>query len=109
MHGCETIDPQVFPRKRAGDSGQLLNADPMNSVVITTAVVPGFVSVLLFLVFTYLHEQSRQPYFRAWQLAWAAYTLHFALNAWSVALGSNTALELVASLLLVAMAICILV
>ena len=54
--------------------------DPMNSVVITTVLVPGFVSVLLFLVFTYLHEQSRQAYFRAWQLAWAAYSLHYILD-----------------------------
>ena len=34
----------------------------MNSLVIPV-VIPGFVSVLLFLVFTYLHEQSRQAYF----------------------------------------------
>jgi len=51
-----------------------------SSEVITTVLIPGFVSVLLFLVFTYLHEQSRQPYFRAWQLAWAAYSLHYALD-----------------------------
>src|SRR5579864_6609869 len=103
MHGCETIDPQVFPRKRAGDSGQLLNADPMNSVVITTAVVPGFVSVLLFLVFTYLHEQSRQPYFRAWQLAWAAYSLHYVLDTFP----SSSLAFFISQLFLVAMALCI--
>ncbi len=81
----------------------------MNSVVISAVVLPGVVPLLLFLVFTYLHEQSRQPYFRAWQLAWAAYTLHFGLDSWSRALGTNTLLQLVASVLLVAMAICILV
>src|SRR5215831_15265179 len=81
----------------------------MNSSITASLVLPGIVPLLLFLLFTYLHEQSRQPYFRAWQLAWAAYTLHFALDAWSKALGSNTALELVASLLLVAMALSILV
>ena len=44
----------------------------MNSnVVITTVLIPGFVSVLLFLVFSYLYEQSRQPYFLAWKWAWA--------------------------------------
>src|SRR5581483_3654574 len=53
----------------------------MNDVVITTILVPGFVSLLLFLVFTYLYEQSRQQYFRAWQLAWAAYSLHYILDA----------------------------
>ncbi len=81
----------------------------MNSIVVTTVVLPGIVALLLFLVFTYLHEQSRQPYFRAWQLAWAAYTVHFALdaglNVWErSALASFTAL-----LLLVVMAMCILV
>ncbi len=55
----------------------------MNSIAISVVIIPGFVSVLLFLVFTYLHEQSRQAYFRAWQLAWAAYSLHYALDAFS--------------------------
>src|SRR5262245_54979403 len=77
----------------------------MNSVVITTAVVPGFVSVLLFLVFTYLHEQSRQPYFRAWQLAWAAYSLHYVLDTFP----SFSVVFFVSQLFLVAMALCIFV
>jgi len=77
----------------------------MNSVVITTVLIPGFVSVLLFLVFTYLHEQSRQPYFRAWQLAWAAYSLHYVLDTFR---DSPTAF-LVSQLFLVAMALCIFV
>src|SRR5689334_19504323 len=81
----------------------------MNSTAISAAILPGVVPLLLFLVFTYLHEQSRQPYFRAWQLAWAAYTLHFGLDAWANAWGSNVLLQLVAALLLVAMAVCILV
>jgi diguanylate cyclase (GGDEF)-like protein len=81
----------------------------MNSAAISALVLPGVVPLLLFLVFTYLHEQSRQPYFRAWQLAWAAYTLHFGLDAWANAWGSNAVLQLVASLLLVGMALCILV
>jgi len=75
----------------------------MNSVVITTVVVPGFVSVLLFLVFTYLHEQSRQPYFRAWQLAWAAYSLHYVLDTFP----SSSVAFFVSQLFLVAMALCI--
>src|SRR5215472_85119 len=77
----------------------------MNSVVITTVLIPGFVSVLLFLVFTYLYEQSRQPYFRAWQLAWAAYSLHYILDAFP---GSSVAF-FVSELFLVAMALCIFV
>ena len=77
----------------------------MNSVVITTVVIPGFVSVLLFLVFTYLHEQSRQPYFRAWQLAWAAYCLHYVLDSFP----SSPLAFFAGELFLVAMALCIFV
>ena len=77
----------------------------MNSVVITTVVIPGFVSVLLFLVFTYLHEQSRQPYFRAWQLAWAAYSLHYVLDAFP----SSAVAFFISQLFLVTMALCIFV
>src|ERR1700739_4498987 len=77
----------------------------MNSVVITTVLIPGFVSVLLFLVFTYLHEQSRQPYFRAWQLAWAAYSLHYVLDIFR----SSSLAFFGSELFLVAMALCIFV
>ena len=81
----------------------------MNTIIINTVVLPGVVALLLFLVFSYLHEQSRQPYFRAWQLAWAAYTLHFGLNAGLNVWERSTIIPYIASLLLVAMAICILV
>jgi diguanylate cyclase (GGDEF)-like protein len=77
----------------------------MNSVLITSAVVPGFVSVLLFLVFFYLHEQSRQPYFRAWEFAWAAYSLHYVLDAFP----SSSVAFFLSQLFLVAMALCIFV
>ena len=75
----------------------------MNNVVIPTAVIPGFVSLLLFFVFTYLHEQSRQAYFRAWQLAWAFYCLHYVLDA----LHSSPYAFFLGELFLVAMALCI--
>jgi diguanylate cyclase (GGDEF)-like protein len=81
----------------------------MNSVSISVIVVPGFVALLLFLVFTYLYEQSRQDYFRAWQLGWAAYTLHYALDAWNAYRQPSALMFLFASLLLVAMALCIFV
>ena len=81
----------------------------MNSFDISTVVLPGVVALLLFLVFTYLHEQSRQPYFRAWQFAWAAYTLHFLLSAWAKVWENPLPIASVASLLLVVMALCILV
>jgi diguanylate cyclase (GGDEF)-like protein len=70
-------------------------------------VVPGVVALLLFLVFTYLYEQSRQQYFRAWQLGWAAYTLHYLLDAWSAFRAASPLVSLLASLLLVTMALCI--
>src|SRR3954452_21617379 len=81
----------------------------MNSILISTAILPGLVACLLFLLFTYLHEQSRQPYFRAWQMAWAAYTLHFLLDAWSAVSGVRAHIVFLSSLLLVAMALAILV
>src|SRR5437870_11676660 len=79
----------------------------MNSVSISMIIVPGFVALLLFLVFTYLYEQSRQDYFRAWQLGWAAYTLHYALDGWSAYRHPSAPMFLIASLRLVLMALCI--
>jgi hypothetical protein len=80
----------------------------MDNLVIPAVVIPGVVSVLLFLVFTYLYEQSRQPYFRAWKWAWAAYSLHYVLDAFSFYRASPPAF-LASSLFLVAMALCIFV
>ena len=77
----------------------------MNSVIITTVVIPGIVSVLLFLVFTYLYEQSRQPYFRAWKWAWAFYSLHYVFDAFP----SSPYVFFIGELFLVAMALCIFV
>jgi diguanylate cyclase (GGDEF)-like protein len=77
----------------------------MNSVVITTVVIPGFVSLLLFFVFTYLREQSRQAYFRAWQLAWAAYSLHYVFDAFP----RSPIAFFFGELFLVAMTLCIFV
>src|SRR6266849_7952985 len=84
-----------------------LSPGHMNSIAISVVIIPGFVSVLLFLVFTYLHEQSRQAYFRAWQLAWAAYSLHYALDAFSFYSAASPLTYFVSSLLLFAMALCI--
>ena len=64
-------------------------------------------ALLLFLVFTYLYEQTRQDYFRAWQLGWGAYTLHYVLDAWSAFRNPSAVISLLASLLLAAMALCI--
>jgi diguanylate cyclase (GGDEF)-like protein len=53
----------------------------MNSIAISIVIIPGVVAVLLCLLFSYLYEQSRQAYFRAWQIAWACYSIHYALAA----------------------------
>jgi diguanylate cyclase (GGDEF)-like protein len=81
----------------------------MNSVAISMIIVPGVVALLLFLVFTYLYEQSKREYFRAWQLGWAAYTLHYGLDAFGTFRGASAWLALAAGLLLAVMALCIFV
>ena len=81
----------------------------MNSVVTSMVIIPGVVALLLFLVFTYLYEQSRQAYFRAWQLGWAAYTLHFALDAWNTYRGPSAVAYFIGSLLIATMAVCLFV
>ena len=81
----------------------------MTNVAAGLVLIPGAVALLVFLVFTYLYEQSRQNYFRAWQLAWAAYTLHYGLEALGYFQGPSGLLFFLSSLLLAAMAICIFV
>ncbi len=81
----------------------------MDSIAISEVVVPGLVAALLFLLFTYLYEQSRHQYFRAWQLGWAAYTLHYALDAWVALRQPSRLVSFFSSLLLMAMALCIFV
>jgi diguanylate cyclase (GGDEF)-like protein len=78
-----------------------------NSVFIGSAVVPGIVALLLFLIFTYLHEQSRQEYFRAWQVGWGAYTIHYALGAWVFLGGPPAPVFLFSALLMAVMAFCV--
>ncbi|HSS95450.1 MAG TPA: GAF domain-containing protein, partial [Terriglobales bacterium] len=79
----------------------------MNNVATSMVIIPGVVALLLFLVFTYLHEQSRQQYFRAWQLGWGAYTLHFALDAWGIFGTVTYASSFATQGLLVGMGLCI--
>jgi diguanylate cyclase (GGDEF)-like protein len=81
----------------------------MYSVATGLVLIPGAVALLVFLVFTYLHEQNRHSYFRAWQLAWAAYTLYFALKAAEYFHGPSALMFVLSSSMLVGMAICILV
>jgi hypothetical protein len=55
----------------------------MENVFIGIIIVPGIFALLFFFVFSYLYRQAREPYFRAWQLAWAAYCLQYALQVWT--------------------------
>ena len=50
----------------------------MDSIIIGIIVVPGITAFLLLLIFSYLYQQSRETYFRAWQLGWASLTLYYA-------------------------------
>ena len=81
----------------------------MNSVVTGQVFIPGAVALLVLLVFSYLYEQNRQSYFRAWQLAWAAYTLHYAVEALIYFQHPSAVLFFLSSMLLVLMAACIFV
>ena len=81
----------------------------MISSALSVAIVPAIMALLLFLVFTYLYEQSRQQYFRVWQLAWAAFTVHDAMNAWAVVRPLGPWVSFASSMLLVVMALCIFV
>jgi len=81
----------------------------MHSVATGPLLIPGAVALLVFLVFWYLYEQNRHNYFRAWQWAWAAFTLHYTLQAVEASQGQSAWLFWLSSLLLVAMAICIFV
>ncbi len=82
----------------------------MNGVMTTSVVViPGIVALLIFLLFTYLYEQSRQAYFRAWQIAWGAYCVHYALDAWTYYRSPSRWAFLLGSVLMIAMAVCVFV
>jgi diguanylate cyclase (GGDEF)-like protein len=73
------------------------------------STVPGVVALLLFFVFTYLYSQSRASYFRAWQIGWAAYSLHYGLDTWMTVRKPSAALFLLSQVVLFAMAFCVFV
>ena len=81
----------------------------MNSLATSIVIIPGVVALLLCLLFTYLYQQSRQPYFRAWQIAWACYSIHYALDAFRYYYPPANAAFFLSSLFSVAMAMCIFV
>ncbi len=55
----------------------------MSSILVQIVVVPGVIASLLLAIFTFLYRQTRDRYFRAWQLGWAAYVAHFLLLSWN--------------------------
>lgn len=77
--------------------------------MISAVFIPATVSLLLFLVFTYLYEQSQQPYFRAWQIAWTVYTLHYFFGGWNAYFSSSAVAAFIGSVLLGTTAICLVV
>jgi diguanylate cyclase (GGDEF)-like protein len=81
----------------------------MNSIATSIVIIPGVVALLLCLLFTYLYQQSRQAYFRAWQIAWACYSLHYALDAFHYYYPPSPAAFFFSSLFSIAMAMCIFV
>jgi len=90
----------------------------MGSDFIGTIVVPGAIALLLLGVFSYLYRQSREAYFRAWQVAWLIYALRFGVVAFRFGEYSDPALQAVArhwalnwlsSLMFVVTVLCILI
>jgi diguanylate cyclase (GGDEF)-like protein len=79
----------------------------MNSIATSIVIIPGAVALLLCLLFTYLYQQSRQAYFRAWQIAWACYSIHYALDAFRYYFPPAPAAFFFSSLFSIAMAMCI--
>src|ERR1700678_102800 len=81
----------------------------MNSISTSIVIIPGVVALLLCLLFGYLYQQSRQVYFRVWQIAWACYSIHYALDAFRYYRPPAKAAFFAGSLFLVAMAVSIFV
>ncbi len=82
----------------------------MERILAGIVIVPGVVALLLFLVFTYLYQQSRQAYFRAWQIGWGAYCAYYGLVAMDYyAARPSVVVYFLSDLLLVTMAMAILI
>src|SRR5580698_5289146 len=81
----------------------------INSIATSIVIIPGVVALLLCLLFTYLYQQSRQAYFRAWQIAWACYSIHYALDAFRYYDPPAPAAFFASSLFSIAMTMCIFV
>jgi diguanylate cyclase (GGDEF)-like protein len=71
----------------------------MDSIFVGIVVVPGITALVLLLVFTYLHQQSRETYFRAWQVAWACYALYYVVIGYLLTDHGGAGLYLVSKVL----------
>ncbi len=78
----------------------------MNNVAVSI-FLPGLFALLLFFVFSYLYEQSRQAYFRAWQLGWLAYSLFYVLQAWTYFSSEGGVTYILSKLMIAAVALAI--
>jgi diguanylate cyclase (GGDEF)-like protein len=81
----------------------------MENIPIGILAVPSIAALLLFAVFSYLYFQTREPYFRAWQLGWAAYCGYYALVLWNYFEGRTLPTAWLARVLLAGTALCIFV
>src|SRR5438270_2361550 len=79
----------------------------MEKLLASIVIVPGIVALLLFAVFTYLYQQSREAYFRSWQIGWGAYCAYYCLGALNFYTYQSPFVYFLSSLLLVTMGMCI--
>ncbi len=63
----------------------------MNNVLVGIVIIPGVIALLLLAVFSFLYRQTRDPYFRAWQWGWFAYSAHYVFQAWNFYVQRNLA------------------
>ena len=105
----KACDYQISPKAAASNLNWSVFAGLMNTMAYSIVIIPGVVALLLCLLFSYLYLQSRQAYFRAWQIAWACYSIHYALDAFRYYYPPARAAFLLSSLFSVAMAVCIFV
>ena len=81
----------------------------MNTIWVGIVIIPGVVSLLLLSVFIYLYSQSRENYFRAWELGWAAFCLHYALMGWKVFVSDSILVHFLAEICFLAFPIAVLI
>lgn len=75
----------------------------MTGALVGSVLAPGFVAVVLLLLFRYLYHQSGYGFFRVWQIGWGLYCGYFAATSYALATSHNSRpVYLAGQLLLVA-------